>query len=119
MDDVVLMGESQRRGDLLRDLDDPVVFHGPFLFDDVAEHTSFDQFHYDVIDVPLASDIVNVHDIRMSKPCCCLCLSSETLGELIVLDKFRFQDLDRYESFQDTASGFVYYRHTAFADFFQ
>ena len=83
--DVVLVGERQCCGDLLRKYYDFRICHRPLLTYIITQRLSFDQLHHYVVDIAFSAYIIYIYDIGMRQACCSLRLPPETVYKFMVV----------------------------------
>ena len=117
--DVVLVGERQCCGDLLRKYYDFRICHRPLLMYIITQRLSFDQLHHYVVDIAFSAYIIYIYDIGMRQACCSLRLPPETVYKFMVVYELRFQNLYCYETVQQLVLCFVNNGHAALSDPFE
>ena len=79
----------------------------------------FQIFHYDIMDIPFMSDIINRYDIGMRQAGSSLGFNVELFDEFLIRTEFAFKNFNCNIAVEQITSCKIHIRHTAGADFFQ
>ena len=116
VDDVVLVGDGERLGNLGADLCDLAAVQRSVLPDAVLQVRAAQVLHDDVIGVPILAPVIDRDDIGALERCRCLCLLLEAGSKRRVCCVLGQHGLDSDSTAEDLVKAAVHCRHSACAD---
>ena len=117
MHQTVLVGESQRAGDLDRDLERLADSQVALAHDELFEVLALDVFEDDVLASILLAAVDDGDDVRVLQLCDGAGLSLEPLDEVLVLVVLLVENLERDVALEERVVGPVDARHPAVTDY--